>query len=151
MSSLEIVESTSQQYMRILKNFITRIESELDKDSADAIFDNIKKFLGDQKVPEKYWKNIKNPQTTLVRELKSLKSEHFVKVCYNDGWGWGCGICVGGEKSKHWEGIELKKWSKFAVGRWKRDFCYKESLMLDLTSKFYGWEGYHEYLHDYDY
>ena len=51
--------------MRILKNFITRIESELYKDSADAIFDNIKKLKESEK----------SEQDMLAQTIEMFKKE----------------------------------------------------------------------------
>ena len=101
-------------YWRAIE-ILKKIESNLDENTVDSIVSCVKTHLGDGRVQIEYWKNQRSNQSRLVRELKSIMSSHFTRVCYDDGWGWGCWICEGGsKKSNHWEGKELKKWTSFA-------------------------------------
>ena len=138
---------STQYYVRGI-NLFQRIKTEVGGFTAEGITDNIKKFLADGKMPNNFWKNANSPKSMIIRELKSLQSTHFERVCYDDGWGWGCGICREGAcKSKHWEGIELRKWWKFAT-RWKYTYYYKDIRMWCFKKKCFQMGGYHYLLDD---
>ena len=90
------------------KKIIKRIRTEVDKTTSGAIMDKIKEYLFDER-NEAYRKNMLSPYACLMREFKSMVITHVERMCYHDGWGWGCGICHG-KMSIHMEGKELKKW-----------------------------------------
>jgi hypothetical protein len=98
-----------QTYFRA-KQIIKRIKTELDKTTAGSIMDKIRYYLFDER-NEAYRKNMLSPYACVMREFKSMVNTHVERMCYHDGWGWGCGLC-NGRMALHMEGKELKKWLK---------------------------------------
>ena len=139
--------SRQQEYIRGL-NLIKRVETKVGGSTAEGIIENIKRFLGDGRIPKSFAINDKSPKSTIIRELKSLQNKHFEQACYHDGWSWGCRICRHGVcKSNHWDGKEIKRWWRFALG-WKYIFYYEETLALLGKWRHCTLSGYHYLLDD---
>ena len=102
-----------QTYFRALI-IIKKIKTEIDRDTAGAIMDNIRHYLFDDRNKE-FRNNMLSPQSCVVREFKSMVNTHIERMCFYDGWGWECGIC-NGKMSRHMEGKELQKW----VNEWRK-------------------------------
>jgi hypothetical protein len=102
-----------QSYFRAIK-IVKRIQTEIDKETAGSIMDNIRRYLFDDR-NEEFRKNMLSPHACMVREFKSMVRTHVERMCYHDGWGWECGIC-NGMMSRHMEGKELKKW----LNEWRK-------------------------------
>ena len=123
-----------EMYFRAM-NIIKKIDENLDSDSSFVIIQNIKYFLSDGRIPQLYLRNLKSPQTTIVREIKSLKYCYIETNCYHDGYSWGCWICEG-EQHKHVEGDEcIKKWRAAALNL-RKEFKYDEFQTLSFFHRY---------------
>ena len=105
----QIGTMNQEKYFRAIK-IIKRIKTGVDKTTAVSIMDIIRHYLFDER-NEEYRKNMLSPYACVVREFNSMVNTHIERMCYHDGWGWGCGLC-NGKTSLHMEGKELKKWLK---------------------------------------